>query len=553
MLARTVARLWTPRYFTRQVGVGRRLSKRRVRSLNTPDASCSTEAVKGEVTETPRTAPTCASQIRTLHGGSPPESAPPKPFAVLRSDQRRISIPQPTPSAPVRTENPLVQCAQKLLHLLSSTDHPQTSSPLGSSRGYAEFSARRDVFGPLRGLLPPHPATLSSGSAAKPASRHRFRVVPVMNGNLLATPPPPPQTNTTTDFSLAELTLFLRLYDSADVEDGQLLLQIMNEIRRHLFALAETVASNTTGEDNLEAGIGVGVEIMSQEPSASPLPLPGMLYTMASLGIAEEAVLEVVIKCTMRNGKPSRSGLLYPQLRFYPVKELLQLLVALQRFGHQQHFSTKAVVKMLRASFYNTRTVAGRFHKHARALKKALAARPGTPPSREGRCSVASTDADAGGVAAMTLADEELCSLAFMLECPLFLLLEALTTATTTVHRREDVVTFLSDLIAVTAVVELTTAVHEHRGRQGAASREELSQETQEFVFAVSYQLLRAAKLAESMEVPQLFLSDVFSWSTTLSGRGVVVDGDEDNAVPSDRVAYYDHVTADLIKLNSTE
>ncbi|CAJ1038620.1 hypothetical protein Q4I30_008311 [Leishmania utingensis] len=551
MLARTVFRLWTPKYFREQAGAGRHLGKRRARALNAAPALCSTAAARGGVTATSCTTPARAPPPRKSTRKSIAEHAPSTSSVGRTPGQPPISSLHSPPPDAFHTSHPLVQRTQELLHELATVDHSQSSLSSDAARGYAQFSARHDVLGPLRSLLP-LPATSSGGSSANPASRQRFHIVPVVGMNPLMPPPPRLQRTATADFSLSDLVLFLQLYDSANMEDGKLLVQVMNEVRRQLFALAETVARTTTGEGDLEAERG-GVKGVLQTPSASPLPFPAMLYTMSSLGIVEEAVLDVVTSSALRDDTHGKLGLLYSQLHHYSVKELLQLLIALQRFGHQQQPATKALTKALRASLYDTSTTASRFHRRARAFKKALAARRQTPPPGEGRVNAAEVDDDTGGVIAMMAADEELGSLAFGLECPLFLLLEALTTTATTVHRRVDVVTFLSDLIAVTAAAELTTAVQESRGLPVPAGPKEVTKEAQEFLFAVSHQLLRAAKLTEAMNLPQILLSEVFAWSTTLSGRGVIVNGGEDSAVPSDRVVYYDHVTADLIKASSAE
>ncbi|CAJ1013065.1 hypothetical protein Q4I28_008378 [Leishmania naiffi] len=550
MLARTVVRLWTPKYFREQAGAGRHLGKRRTRALNAAPVLCSSGVARGGVAATSCTTPARAPPPRKSTRKSIAEHAP-STSSVGRTPGQppTSSLPSPQPDA-FHTSHPLVQRTQELLHELASADHSQSSLSPDAVRGYAQFSARHDVLGPLRSLLP-LPATSSGGSSANPASRQRFHIVPVVGMNP-AMPPPRLQRSATADFSLSDLVLFLQLYEGANMEDGKLLVQVMNEVRRQLFALAETVARTTTDEGDLEAERG-GVKGVLQTPSASPLPFPAMLYTMSSLGIVEEAVLDVVTSCAVRDDTHGKLGLLYSQLRHYSVKELLQLLIALQRFGHQQQPATKALTKALRASLYDTSTTASRFHRRAGAFKKALAARHQTPPPGEGRVNAAEVDGDTGGVIAMMVADKELGSLAFGLECPLFLLLEALTTTATTVHRRVDVVAFLSDLIAVTAAAELTTAVQESCSLPVPAGPQEVTKEAQEFLFAVSHQLLRAAKLTEAMNLPQILLSEVFAWSTTLSGRGVMVDGGEDSPVPSDRVVYYDHVTADLIKASSAE
>ncbi|GET93658.1 hypothetical protein, conserved [Leishmania tarentolae] len=565
MLARTPFRFWTPQYFRGQVGAGRQLSKRRVRALGAAPTNCSAGATKAGETVTLGTISTRTPPPEKPFRKLPTDGAPSSLSAGQNLDRPRNSGLHSPPTDTFHASNPLVQRAEELLHELPTVGRSKSLLFPDAVKGYVEFSARRDVFGPLRGLLPP-PAMSSGGISANPAARQRFRVVPVTSGDDVLFPDSP-QMTAAGNFSISELVLFLRLYDSTNIEDGQLLVQMMSEIRRQLFSLAEaaadaavttagsstpSVGSSTTNEDDGE-GQSRCVKGISQAPGGSLLPLPAMLYTMSSLGIVEEDVLDVVTSCAMYNGTRRRRGLLYSQLCFYSVADLLQLLVALHRFGHQQHSSTKTVTKALRASLYSSSTTASRFHRHVKLLKKMIQSQSRAPSPGEGRISGAATDADTAGIASMIAADEELRSLAFGLECPLFLLLEALTTTSTTVHRRADVVAFLSDLIAVTAVAELTTAVQESRDSHSHAGFKDLEREAQEFVLAVSHQLLRAAKLTECMELPQILLSHVFAWSTTLSGRGVVVDGGEDSTFPSDRVVYYDHVTADLIKANSAE
>ncbi|KAG5465883.1 hypothetical protein CUR178_00598 [Leishmania enriettii] len=565
MLTRTTFHLWTPRYFRGQAGRGRHFGKRRLRALDAAPTPCSTEAVKGGEAVAPPRILTLDLPPQKSTKELPPEHESTSPSVGRTRSQAWISGQRSPPPAVLNVCNPLVRHSQQLLDQLATVDDSQSSVSPDAARGFVEFSARRDVLGPLRGLLP-LPARSFSGGSADLTPRDRFRLVPVVSSSSSARAPDP-QLSTAADFSLSDLVLFLRLYDSANVADGQVLAQLLSEIRRHLFALAETeaaaaanrdasatrsVAGTTTDEENLEAE-SRGVTRMLPVPSSLPLPLPTMLYTMSSLGIVEEDLLDVIAGCAMRDGVRQRRGLLYSQVRLYSVRELLELLVALQRFGHQQQPSTKSVMKALRASLYSTPAAASRFHKRARAFKKTLAARSRSAAGGEGHLKATAAEDDSDGVAAMMAADGELSSLAFGLECPLRLLLEALTATATSVHRRADVVAFLSDLIAVTAVAELATAVYEGRRGCGLAGREELAREADGFVLATSHQLLRAAKLTESMELPQILLSSAFAWSTTLTGRGVIVNGGEDNAVPSDRVAYYDHVTADLIKANSAE
>lgn len=514
MLARTALRLWAPQYFRgRAGGVGRRLGNQRTRDLD--DAVANTRA------------PASIAPASSPAPATPPAAHP----------ASRACATPPPPST--HSASPIVKRAQELLLDLSCAHQsPQSSAALAR----AEFSVRQEVLGSLRGSPCVTPARHSGGTASPTAAPHRFRVVAdVVVENGADAPPPAHDAATPAAYTLDDLVLFLQLYERVNAEDGQLLAQIMAEVRRRLLTRTRRASTKQPAEPNLEP-------LSAAEEEA--LPLPAMLYVMSSLGVVEEAVLDLVTSCAPLDGTPARRGLLYRELRRYSVVELLQLLVALHRFGHHQQPSTKAVTRALRAALYDATTPAGEFHKRARAFKKALAQnRHGATPSHGSGGGAAAGDvpataegdtADERSVAAALAADAALRALAGTLSCPLFLLLEALTAATASVHRRADVVTFLSDLAAVTATAELLTAVQDSSRRPMTAPHD--------FVVAVSHQLLRAAQLTEGMEQPQLLLSEVFAWSTTLSGKGVLVDGGEDSKVPSDRIAYYDHVTADLIK-----
>ncbi|KAK7194053.1 hypothetical protein NESM_000318000 [Novymonas esmeraldas] len=543
MLVRSALRLWTPRYFRGRGVAGRPVGKRRVRTVDAPLAvGSSTPATLGVRQQT--------------RAAAPPMSVP-----VPRRDRGRTgapATPAPHDVASPATEPPIVRRAKDLLQQLSfATATPPSASP-DAARAYVEFSAKSDVLGPLRNLLPAPHNTPRGGCTEALAPRQRFRVVApeAAAGAPRSTEGgSPPGASTAVAFSLSDLVVLLQLYESVGAEDGQVLAQMMSEVHRQLLSAAATarVTASYTAEgngDNSSGGGDVGPETPVMDASPA-LPLPALLYTMSSLGIVEEAILDIVASAAPLEGGQRRRGLLYAQLRAFSAVELLQLLVAFHRFGHSQQLSTKVVMAALRASMYRRETSVGLFHHAARRFKKAMAAP--TQHTQDTRSDRAAVEPSVKSAAAVVAADPQLCALAFGLECPLYLLLEALTATVLTVHRRADVVAFLSDLIAVTAVVELTTAVAAGSAPGAVSAAQPIGREAHEFVLAVSHQLLRAAKLTESMELPQPLLSEVFAWSTTLSGRGVVVDGGEDSAIPSDRVVYYDHVTADLVKMGRVD
>jgi hypothetical protein len=447
-------------------------------------------------------------------------------------------------------------------------------------RSYVEFTARRDVFGPLHRLLPDTPAHRWPAAATRPAASPlslkasgvvpRLRaVLPTSAGDAM---PPTTEKVVPTSFNLEELVVFLQLYDAVGSDDGQLLLHLMTEVHRQLlmYATAHRRAAETQKAAMHDGRDGRNTSATDMMSSPS-LPLPALLFTMSSLGLVEEAVLDLVTSALPTSeSMPVRRGLLYRELPHYSTAELITLTIALHRFGHSQQPSMKATTKALRVSLYNKSVAAGAFHRIMKDIKKRLDRSAGAAthysagtdaPEQQLPATVASDNdgsgaSDTNGVR-MLQTQVELPSLVLQMQCPLFLLLEALTAASLTIYRRADVVSFLSDLIATTAVIELSHTLPSgsddtHCAPRAAAARTQAS-ETQEYVVFVAHQLLRAAKLTEEMELPQPLLLGVFAWCCTLTGKGVVVDGGEAGAVPSDRVAFYDHVTADLIKVNRSD
>lgn len=413
---------------------------------------------------------------------------------------------------------------------------------------YISFSARRDVFGPLCSTLPDPPPHLRSRVGSTPASvserRNAARLRVVMRPSLGTSPAAPSplscSTTTSNDFSLAELVIFLHLYLQIQHDDDDLLLRLIGAVHHHFF---------------------------SQELPIEAAPLPDLLYVLSSLGVSEERLIKLLTHST--NPPPSArgseghppnansfsagttagshpsSGLLYHQLPLYSERELLLLLVSLHRFGLDQQPAQKAVVKMLRRRLYQSNSDASTFRNVMARLKKKRERESISIKGTEGAAVVGNSGSSPASqsIASFLMASDALQPpLPAALRCPPRLLLDSLTALSLTAYRLPDVVVFLCDLIAITSIHSLAVLEKgDTADRKGGASENRIQ---------IPLQLLRAAKLAEVMQLPQPLLSEVFSWSADTSGKGVYTDGGEDSDIPSNRVAYYDHVTADLIKAN---
>ncbi|KPI90584.1 hypothetical protein ABL78_0344 [Leptomonas seymouri] len=595
MLTRSLARLWAPKYFhANKSQVAHRIGSRRTNALCSanPSSVKSTRAPvnerRSETAQAPHAQklhPSCTQRSGAIH--QQPQSA----AASFSVENSNVAAAASTPHVQL-----IVRQAQELLARLSSSasavlppSHPELTAE--ATRNYVEFTARRDIFGPLRHRLPaaapshlsrmlPHTAS-SVPTRVSGAATPRLRVVPSTEIAVTVSPSDPPMLEGEAEktFGLSDLVVFLQLYDSVNADDGQLLLQLMAEVHRQLFAYAaeQKAAANAPGHSPQPPICSENTRKMADKRSRSSsrvtkpvaqLPLPALLFTMSSLGIVEEAVLDLVTSAAaISDRSPARGGLLYRQLPLYSTEELLMLIIALHRFGHRQQPSMKAVTKALRASLYNKSTAANSFHRIMRDIKKRMHRTAGSVnrhttglEAAEKHASEEYTGGDAeisgGSPVRIIQSRAELQPLVLQMRSPLFLLLEALTATTLTVYRRTDVISFLSDLISVTAVMELSQVLFSARGHRSTFSStpsHRQQEDAQEYVLFVAHQLLRAAKLTEEMELPQPLLSKVFAWSCTVSGKGVVVEGGEDSEVPSDRVAFYDHVTADLIKANRTD
>lgn len=589
MFARSFARLWTPNYFRgHQLKAARHVGPRRTRTVASAAPSSPTSEGATAAAAAEKAAAVEAAVRPSRHNFD--ESAVKTAHAAVHAHE--------IDSAPTTKADPLVQRAQELLLLLSHPcavspppSSPQRESGAEATRNFVDFAARRDVLGPLRQRLPAAPASLG---ASLPRAAPSLSTSTGMNGSMarlrvVSSPVSPtapvakPETVAMRPFTLEELVVFLQLYDAVSANDGQLLVQLMADVHRKLLAYAAVHSAAATAAVTSSAPLRAPNSLASSaktteeekkaersvvnnvgQASPPPTPFPALLFTLSSLGLVEEAVLDLITSAAPVNGSPARRGLLYRQLPQYSAVELVTLLIALHRFGHHQQPSMKAVTKALRASLYNKATAAGAFHRQMKELKKRLY-RSRDAGSEEAIPSEASLSNDAGNGkdnavwAIQTRVELQL--LVLQLQCPLFLLLEALTASSLTVHRRTDVIIFLSDLIAVTAVLELTQAPHsqdtttatEADGSFDHSARGSQEESSQEYILSVAHQLLRAAKLTEEMELPQPLLSEVFAWSCTRSSKGVIVDGGEDSDVPSDRLAFYDHVTADLIKVNRAD
>lgn len=453
---------------------------------------------------------------------------------------------------------------------LFSPSSPSSSVGAGDGRGREgglRFSALRDVLSPLALLLPPPPLHMRQPKPQQAATTEgdtpsltalKLRVVPDDEVGTIDTTKPSSTTASSrclsvTPFSLEELVTCLTLYDLAECEDGELLLRLLGEVHRFVCGNVPKVLSGRT-------------EFANNTSASVKLPFPQLLLVLSRLGLAEERVLQAIVSRPRAHSREGNDGgLLYPQLPQYAVSELVLLLAGFHRFALHNDYAFRETVKTLQhLHLFRPRSDASAFNKSlAKAVKEwttrtaqgtvvdvaAASASPGhrlthkALTQEETRRLVATravADENPSRDAARTVFDE-LPQLPASLQCPTPLLVEALTALSLSLFRRREVVCFLAHVLVVSAVAELSLI----------ASDAELDNASKRVaVNTVSHTLLRAVRLCEEMNEPQALLADCLAFAVDVSWGGVLTDGGEDADVPSERRAYYDHVTADLVKVH---
>lgn len=359
------------------------------------------------------------------------------------------------------------------------------------------LDTKQRLFAELRRCLPP--ATSESQGSSSPSLS--LRVVPDEH---VSDPLRGTQTSGAArpyaSLPLEDLVVFLELYDAAEHEDGRLLLQLLGELDRFLFYNMKHC---------LPEGIPTG-----KGAAKVKLPLPQLLFVLSRLGAVPDATLQGITG--------DERGIVFEQLHLYDENELLVLLVALHRFGLHNSKCMQRVIRCLQKRLYTPFSAASVFQKRMHQIESQMLS-------------------DSLDEALPRVLKRVARNLDDVLQCGLPLLLESQTAMAQTVFRRSDVVRFIANLTVATAFRD-AREVKRDSGLNAV-------QKTQSFQ-ALASCVLHAAKLTEQMSEPQPLLAETVSWCCSRSAKGVVVDGGEDADVPSDRRAYYDNVTADLIKVS---
>ncbi|EPY32164.1 hypothetical protein AGDE_08832 [Angomonas deanei] len=374
------------------------------------------------------------------------------------------------------------------------------------------LESNQTVLGPLSSLLPPSNVTKSGKE-----TRQSLKVIP----EEYADDPEKylqqlRQSETKVEgarLSLEDTTGVLFLYDAVDCENGTLLRQLLDDIDRFIFV-------------NLSEGFK-STHLKEKENGVVKLPLPQLLYTLSNLGIIEEKLLR---HCTAEEGH--RKGLLTSQLGLYAERELVLLLFALHRFGMENELAFSSVLRKLDKKCYVKQTSTGSFMEQCHSLEKQCYKQLSHAP------------AESRVVPLQALTKWETLD---AVQLPIVLLLEVLSSLTATPFRKPSSVKHVSYFLAGSVAGEyrsildtITKDAETHR----------LADVVKQRLNILSQQLFRAVRMCEAMECPQVLLFELFNNIRESSGADVFADGGEDAEIASDRVAYYDHVTADLVKIS---
>lgn len=474
--------------------------------------------------------------------------------------------------------------------LLSALQPISSSSSPWEEWGAVCLQAKQGLLTSLKSALPAagpiaHPATGRGGAP-------RLRVVPdeemmsmdqsaagVEGGSSVDVTSSSP-----ISFSTKELFRFLAVYAIVESEDGMLLAQLMQALSRTWSAASPSCSASpappTTQlklRPQQQGSAGRYLSVLQDGTAAQ------FLYLFSELKVIDERLLEVAIHVPDGNEEGNAgtqkhqqraNGLLRRELPYYDVPQLLLLGPAMSRFGLQNHAVFRLVVKHFRQLQYGGAT-------HA----------TGSPSSLKDFGIQMSRVRKAFHRLPYNVAEEDLTSeMVPLLEAVanglppslqlnvryLPLLLEWLDALALSLHRHRGVVQCVSDLLAVNAVRLLSPACQQYQQAEGgislwpavhllfpgtettsSSSSSRSSSSIQTDVTASSSQELRvcevlrlAVQRTEAMELPQSLLAIALHQCRIFSRKGLLVDGGEDAEVPSDRIAYYDHVTADLIKVN---
>nr|CCC94023.1 conserved hypothetical protein [Trypanosoma congolense IL3000] len=405
-------------------------------------------------------------------------------------------------------------------------EYPVEKLPNAISASGLSFACKTEVLGVFKTVLPPAPPQSSVLDCSNEASvqqpgrqthvcdvtKRRLSVIPDdaasdaltylrrIRGDCTEKWQDAPNNGTTLQsvgcavLSLHDVVVLLQLYEAAESEDGVLLLQFMDQVRRVV------LSSCRDGESGVAATCGGGV-------------VAQLLLCFSSLGLMEESVLQQLIN-------PRGPFLTKQQVRCYDVCDLVRLLVAFHRFGLHHEKCFAFVIGALR-------------DKLLRKPLRSFSRQSLTLNQFSSTMKLPEEDTVAQCVRELTVND----------------LLESLTGISLSIHRERAVVDFLLSLIITTVRYEEKTVAGSHSvNLTDCAMRDQTTMNhKQKWVLARAFQVHRAAKISEQMELPQPALPHLLEY-LAVRYRGIIVDGGDGEITP-ENVGFFDTVTADLVKV----
>ncbi|CCW69975.1 unnamed protein product [Phytomonas sp. Hart1] len=519
MFRRSCRLVWTPNYFR----YGRRTDRLATKMTSKKRQVLATAgAPKRGMTKRPHKEEENSTWVSSLH--------------YVNMQLTRLNISEKEDSWRRSAREKLIRTSQKLHSEWKRLPALLPKKAQDDQQACLCFQTRQDVLGPLSSFLrvPRQPHTSSfRGDHLK-----LYRVVE--DAEIVDDKAPPLAHRTSagsissdtsrdwgiTRFSLEDLIGFLELYHYVESEDGPLLGLLLHEVNQFLFGNVMPLLE-TSGAESVRVR----------------LPLPQLLFILSELGITEERMLQAIV-CRSHEklppshpGDPTTRGLLYANLPLYTTRDLVVLMVALHRFGLQQDYAFERTIKALKVRLWRSDSPEA----HLRLTIKKMELNADSPLGRESRDGVANELGNSDNEPADRWL-RHLPRLEKDLQCPLEVLVEAITALSVSVFRPRDVLALVANLLLVSAHAELKAVL-------GSALIS--PSEKKSTMLAISHQLHQAVHLYEEMNELQPLLAELLTWSCTVSEVGVLIDGEESAEIPSERRACYDHVTADLVKVNS--
>eukprot|EP00796_Vickermania_ingenoplastis_P006741 gene6741-4834_t len=503
--------------------------------------------------------------------------------------------------------------AQQFLDQLNGSMHDPAALRTAGPEPWAalSFQAKQEVLGQLRWRLPPpaasqaapsaqaataggggrrHTVALdgSSGSEPEPcpdrasplegpgngatSTEMRLRVVPDAEVEQMGRPSlcEAASSAATTPETLApvftpdDLVKLLALYARTESDDGVLLLQLTQELKKGL----ET-RRGSSGGGGAGGGAGGGVsqllflfsdlKVIDEdllERLIGPLDLdpPSLPHAEAASSPQKDTIGKAAPATPAAESKASAKRYpLYAELPHYELPDMLLLGAALHRFGLHEHTAFRRFVKQLRRLHWNRRSGLGAFNNSMVKLYRrfqSFGGAGGGPEAEQERLELLLQHA-----ASQPLVET------VQLDAALFpLVVECLDALALSPYRHPQPLQCFADLLAVNTARQFAASSGSIGAPCGltcwpvvappATWVDAAPTRTGQLSLQVLTQLLcTAVRRLEQMEFPHPLLATARQGCLERCGKGVVQNVEDSDVIDPSRAALYDHVTADLIKL----